>query len=41
MGAAVASMPMRHVALRRTTLDDVFVELVGEAAPPSEESGNG
>jgi hypothetical protein len=29
------------VALRRTTLDDVFVELVGEAAPPSEESGNG
>jgi ABC-2 type transport system ATP-binding protein len=41
MGAAVAAMPLRHVALRRTTLDDVFVELVGEAAPPSEESGNG
>ena len=41
MAAAVAAMPMRHVALRRTTLDDVFVELVGEAAPPSEESGNG
>jgi hypothetical protein len=41
MGAAMAATPLMHVALRRTTLDDVFVELVGEAAPPSEESGNG
>ena len=41
MAAAIAAMPMRAVELRRTTLDDVFVELVGEALPPSEESGNG
>lgn len=41
MRAAMEAMPMRSVELRRTSLDDVFVELVGEAAPPSEESGNG
>jgi ABC-2 type transport system ATP-binding protein len=41
MAAAMAAMPMRAVELRRTTLDDVFVELVGEAVPSSEESGNG
>jgi len=41
MGAAIAAVPVRSVELRRTTLDDVFVELVGEALPPSEESGNG
>jgi ABC-2 type transport system ATP-binding protein len=41
MRAAMDAMPMRAVELRRTTLDDVFVELVGEALPPSEESGNG
>jgi ABC-2 type transport system ATP-binding protein len=39
--AATAVLPVRSVELRRTTLDDVFVELVGEALPPSEESGNG
>ena len=41
MREAMASMPMRSVELRRTSLDDVFVELVGEVLPPSEESGNG
>ena len=41
MRAAMAAVPVRSVELRRTTLDDVFVELVGEALPPSEESGNG
>ena len=30
----------RH-GIAKTTLDDVFVELVGESLPPSEESGNG
>ena len=41
MRAAIALMPVRTVELRKTTLDDVFVELVGEAMPSSEESGNG
>jgi ABC-type uncharacterized transport system ATPase subunit len=41
MAAALGAMRVRHVSLRRTTLDDVFVELVGEHLPPSEESGNG
>ena len=41
MRGAMDAMPMRSVELRRTSLDDVFVELVGEAVPPSEESGNG
>ena len=41
MRDALAAMPMRAVELRRTTLDDVFVELVGEPAPPSAEAGNG
>jgi hypothetical protein len=41
MRAAIALIPVRTVELRKTTLEDVFVELVGEAMPPSEESGNG
>jgi ABC-2 type transport system ATP-binding protein len=41
MRAAIGMMPVRTVELRKTTLDDVFVELVGEAMPASEESGNG
>ncbi|MFO0962728.1 MAG: ATP-binding cassette domain-containing protein [Phycisphaerales bacterium] len=41
MRAALERVPSRHIALRQTTLDDVFVELVGEAVPSSEESGNG
>ncbi len=41
MREATATLPVRSVELRRTTLDDVFVELVGEAMPSSEESGNG
>jgi ABC-2 type transport system ATP-binding protein len=41
MRAAIDALPVRAVELRRVTLDDVFVELVGEALPPSEESGNG
>ena len=41
MREATAAIPVRSVELRRTTLDDVFVELVGEAMPSSEESGNG
>jgi ABC-2 type transport system ATP-binding protein len=41
MRAAIALIPVRTVELRKTTLEDVFVELVGEAMPSSEESGNG
>jgi ABC-2 type transport system ATP-binding protein len=41
MRAAIETLPVRTVEIRKTTLDDVFVELVGEALPPSEESGNG
>ena len=41
MRAAMDRVAVRAAELRRTTLDDVFVELVGAPAPPSEESGNG
>jgi ABC-2 type transport system ATP-binding protein len=41
MRAAMDRVEVRAAELRRTTLDDVFVELVGAPAPSSEESGNG
>ncbi len=41
MRAAFDTLQVRNVELRRPTLDDVFVELVGESIPSSEESGNG
>jgi ABC-2 type transport system ATP-binding protein len=41
MRAAMDRVAVRSAELRRTTLDDVFVELVGAPAPSSEESGNG
>lgn len=41
MQLAIARIPLRAVQLRRPTLDDVFVQLVGEAVPSSKESGNG
>jgi ABC-2 type transport system ATP-binding protein len=42
MAALLALAPMRSVELRRTTLDDVFVELVGGAVEetPQEETAN-
>jgi ABC-2 type transport system ATP-binding protein len=41
MARALELVPVRSVALRRPTLDDVFVAVVGEAMASSEEAGNG
>ena len=39
MASAVQMGPVRSMELRRVTLDDVFVQLVGGGPAPSEEGG--